>query len=114
MHNRAMRFNPGVGKYKPYDAIVGEMGWKPTSVRQWKSVCSYWAKFTSIHTNRLNERIALWAASKSNMSNWKFSISEFLTANYLSQYTDIAQPITSSVSLFWSFEISDNILRNQK
>ena len=96
MHNRAMRFNPGVGKYKSYDAIAGEIGWKPTSVRQWKIVCSYWAKLTSIYTNKLNERIALWAASKSNSPNWKFS--EFLTANYLSQYTDIAQPITSSVS----------------
>ena len=50
-------------------------------------------------TNRLNKRNVLWAASKSNRSsrNWNFSISEFLTANDLSQYTDIAQPIISCV-----------------
>ena len=81
-----MRFYLGVGKYLPNDAIASEMGWKPTSVRQWKSVCLYLAKLTSMDTNRLNKRIALWAASKSDRScrNWNFSISEFLTANDLS------------------------------
>ena len=58
-----MRFYLGVGMYTPKDAIAGEMGWKPTSVCQWKSVCSYWAKLTSMNTNRLNKQIALWAAS---------------------------------------------------
>ena len=30
MHNRAMRFYLGEGKYTPNDAIAGEMGWKLT------------------------------------------------------------------------------------
>ena len=41
VHNRAMRFYLGVGKYTPHDAVAGEMSWQPPSVRQWKSVCSY-------------------------------------------------------------------------
>ena len=33
VHNRAMRFYLGVGKYTPNDAVAGEMGWQPPSVR---------------------------------------------------------------------------------
>ena len=33
VHNRAMRFYLGVGKYTPNDAVAGDMGWKPPSVR---------------------------------------------------------------------------------
>ena len=40
VHNRAMRFFFGVGKYTSNNAVSGEMAWKPTSVRQWKSVCT--------------------------------------------------------------------------
>ena len=41
VHNRAMRFFLGVGKYTPNDAVSGEMAWKPTSVRQWTNGQNY-------------------------------------------------------------------------
>ena len=68
VHNRAMRFSLGVGKYTPYDAVSVEMAWKPTSVRQWKSVCLYWSKLAAMGYSRLNKRIALWTSEKSSRS----------------------------------------------
>ena len=98
VHNRAMRFFLGVGRYTPNDAVAGEMGWKPTVVRQWKSVCLYWAKLSKIDNNRVNKRIASWGASKSNRSckNWFYSVSNFLITNNLSQYSDVDMQIGSS------------------
>ena len=93
VHNRAMRFFLGVGKYTPNDAVSGEMVWKPTSVRQWKSVFLYWSK-----NSRLNKRIALWASEKSSRSckNWMCSVSQFLIANNFRHYANIAEAIPSS------------------
>ena len=51
VHNRVMRFFLRVGRYTPNDAVAGEMGWKPTVVCQWKSVCLYWAKLSKIDNN---------------------------------------------------------------
>ena len=33
VHNRAMRFYLGVGRYTPMAAVVGDMGWIPSAVR---------------------------------------------------------------------------------
>ena len=98
VHNRAMRFFLGVGKYTPNDAVSGEMAWKPTSVRQWKSVCLYWSKLSAMGYSRLNKRIALWASGKSSRSckNWMYSVSQFLIANNLGHYANIAEAIPSS------------------
>ena len=63
-----MRFLFGVGKYTPNNAVVCEMGWKPTTVCELKSVCSSWVKIASIGNDRVNKRIALWVASKSSRS----------------------------------------------
>ena len=106
VHNRAMRFYLGVGKYTPNDAVAGDMGWKPPSLRQWKSVCSYWAKLSLMTNTRLNKRLALWAASKSSRSckNWTFLVADFLNANDMSTYADIVRPISSSVSFVDSVE----------
>ena len=54
VHNRDMRFFLGVGRYTPNDAVAGEMVWKPTSERQWKSVCLYWSKLAAMENSRLN------------------------------------------------------------
>ena len=83
VHNRALRFFLGVDKYTPNDAVLGEMAWKPTSVRQWKSVFLYWSKLSAVRYCRLNKRIALWASVKSSRSckNWMYSVSQFLIAN---------------------------------
>jgi hypothetical protein len=39
-----MRFFMGVGKYTPYDAMAGDMGWKPPYIRQWSNVFRHWAR----------------------------------------------------------------------
>ena len=109
VHNRAMRFYLGVGRYTPNDAVAGEMGWKPTTARQWKSVYSSWAKISRIDNNRVNKRIALWVASKSNRSckNWMFSVSDFLAANDLPEYTN---NIISSICKFVEDRVFENFV----
>ena len=47
VQNRAMRFYMGVGKYTPNDAIQGDMGWRPPSVKQWTCVFRHWARIMS-------------------------------------------------------------------
>lgn len=95
VHNRAMRFFLGVGKYTPNDAIAGEMGWKPAFVLQWKSICLYWSKLSAMNNDRLNKRVALWALSKSGRAckNWMYSVADFLNGNNLTQYANIAENI---------------------
>ena len=56
-----MRFFLGVGRYTPNDVVAGEMGWKPTVVRQWKSVYLYWAKLSKIDNNRVNKELIVGA-----------------------------------------------------
>jgi CDP-diglyceride synthetase len=34
VQNRAMRFYLGVGKYTPNLSVIGDMGWKPSIIRQ--------------------------------------------------------------------------------
>ena len=98
VHNRAMQFFLGVDKYTHNDAVSGEMAWKPTSVRQSKSVCLYWSKLSAMGYSRLNKRIALWASEKSSISckNWMYSVSQFLISNNLGHYANIAEAIPSS------------------
>ena len=83
-----------VDKYTLYDDIASEMGWKPTTVRQWKNVCLCWAKLSRI----VNKRVALWIASKSigPCKHWVSSVSGFLVTNNLPEYTDICVSIISS------------------
>lgn len=108
VHNRAMRFFLGVGKYTPNDAVSGEMAWKPTSVRQWKSVGLYWVKLAAMANSRLNKRIAVWASLKSSRSckNWMYSVSEFLIALNLIQDADITETIPSSAQFISVIENS--------
>ena len=79
-----MRFYLGVGRNTPNDAVAGELAWKPTSVRQWKSVGLYSSKLAAMENSRLNKRIFLWADEKSGRSckNWMHLVSEFLAANH--------------------------------
>jgi len=98
VHNRAQRFFLGVGKYTPNDGISGDMGWIPPQVRQWKSVTLYWSRLSYMNSTRVNKRIALWVASKSNRlcKNWVFAIKQFLDVNNLNMYSSILQPMSSS------------------
>ena len=44
VHNRAMRFFIGTGKYTPTAAVFGNMAWEPPIVKQWKCISSHWAR----------------------------------------------------------------------
>ena len=111
-----MRFYLGVGRYTPNDAVAGEMAWKPTSVRQWKSVGLYWSKLAAMENSRLNKRISLWAYEKSGRSckNWMYLVSEFLVANHFEQYSNITVAIPSSRRFVADFEntIYENFVTN--
>ena len=61
VQNRAMRFFLGTGKYTPNAAVYGEMGWQPTNIKQWKSVCIYWNRMVHMDISRINKRVFLWS-----------------------------------------------------
>ena len=95
VHNRAMRFFLGVGKYTPTVAVAGEMGWIPTNVRQWKIVVNFWARISCTNSSRLNKRVALWAFAKSDQcKNWYFWVKKLLKKLTLHQFCDISIPIS--------------------
>ena len=59
VHNRAMRYFLGVGKYTPNTALAGEMPWIPPLVRQWKTIALSWSRLSCSFQSRVNKRIAL-------------------------------------------------------
>ena len=65
VHNRAMRYFLGVGKYTPNTELTGEMAWIPPTVRQWKTIALFRSRLSCSFQSRVNKRIALWANNKS-------------------------------------------------
>jgi hypothetical protein len=61
VQNRAMRFYLGVGKYTPNLSVIGDMGWKPSIIRQWPCVLRNWQKCTRMDSTQLNKKVFLWA-----------------------------------------------------
>ena len=57
VQNKAMRFFMGAGKYTPNDAIAGDMGWKPTYIRQWSNVFRHWARCSIMEHDRINFKV---------------------------------------------------------
>ncbi len=55
----------GVGKYTPNAAIHGHMGWVLPNQRQWLNVNRHWCHLMNMDSEHLNQRIFLWAISKS-------------------------------------------------
>ncbi|MES9880125.1 MAG: reverse transcriptase family protein [Sedimenticola sp.] len=74
VHNRAMRYYLGVGRYTPNAALGGEMGWTPPYVRQWKSVSAYVFRLKSMGNDRVNKRIFDWSKrmAGNRCKNWAF------------------------------------------
>lgn len=75
-----MRFYLGVGKYTPNAAVVGEIGWQPIIIEQWKSTCNLGSRCFTQSEDRLNKRIFSWALSKRNdrCKNWPHFVKEKL------------------------------------
>ncbi len=91
VHNRAMRFFLGVGKYTPNAALAGEMAWQPPIIRQWKTVISMWSRICNTQATRINKRLSLWANSKSSSScrNWYFNVKHKLASCNINDFMDI-------------------------
>ena len=67
VHNRAMRFFLGTGKYTPNVAVQGEMGWKPINIDQWKAICNHWSRCFNYDSSRLNKAVFNWTVIKGNI-----------------------------------------------
>ncbi len=82
----------GTGKYTPTAAVSGDMGWKPSYVSQWKSICTHWHRHVCMVTSRLNKRIFKWAYNKANRSckNWFHVITDTLKSIGHERYIDIS------------------------
>ena len=78
VHNRAMRFYLGVGKYTPTAAVTGDMGWLPADIKQWETICSYWHRIVQMSDIRTNKCILVWACQKENRlcKNWVYIVTE--------------------------------------
>ena len=91
VQNRAIRSFMGVGKYTPNDAIQGDMGWRPPSVKQWTCVFRHWARCNIMCTDRLNYRMFKWCYSNAlnKRRNWCFRIMSKFKECDLDLYTDL-------------------------
>lgn len=114
VHNRALRFFLGVGKYSPNDGISGDMGWKPPIVRQWKCISLYWSRLSNMNTTRINKRVALWAYSKASRScrNWHFNVKNHYEFNDFLMYTSFANPISRSFAHDVEVKTFDNYINS--
>ena len=94
VHNRAMRFYLGVGKYTPNAAVSGEMGWVPPVVRQWKHIANFWVRLSQTNDTRLNKRIAMWAHGKSSRcKNWFSVIGKHFTQFKIENFNNLDRPL---------------------
>ena len=102
VHNRAQCFFLGVGKFTPTDGVSGDLGWKPTFVRQWKCIASYWSRLSSMNDDRLNKRIAVWAdgISSHRCKNWFFNVKHFLNDNNLLATQSLNYPLSNDFVKF--------------
>ena len=114
VHNRAMRFFLGVGKYTPTDGVSGDMGWKSPLVRQWKCISLYWSKLSHMNVERVNKRVALWAYSKATRSckNWYFNVKTYYNENGFPMYSNFVNPISRSFAHDVEIKTFDNCLNS--
>lgn len=95
VQNRAMRFFLGVGRYTPTAAVSGDMGWTTPVIRQWKSICNFWARYSMLSSHRINKRIFLYANQKCNnrCKNWPFRIRKHLNNINCSTFNNVEHVI---------------------
>ena len=80
IHNRAMRFYLGTGKYTPNAALIGDMGWEPIMVNIYASLANHWARCINMDNTRINKQVFLYSVRKSASSckNWTFRVKRIL------------------------------------
>ena len=52
VQNRAMRFFLGLRMFAPNNAVIGDMGWTPSYVLQWRSVVGFYRRLCHITADR--------------------------------------------------------------
>ena len=69
---RASRAFPGVGRYSPNNAVIGDIGWTPPVVRQKSAMIKWWCKLVRMRPNRLTRHIfeACFYHSEKSRNNW--------------------------------------------
>ena len=79
VHNRAMRYFMGVGRYTPSAALVGDMGWIPPLIRQWQSICNQWTRFAKMDSFRMNKQVFMYGLrmANDNCKNYMYRIKEY-------------------------------------
>ena len=93
-----MRFYLGTGKYTPNAAVIGDMGWEPTTVRQLATVSTFWARCVNMGEDRVNKLVFNYCLEKAGPSckNWAFRDREILHNYNLGIYTDSERSISKS------------------
>ena len=96
VHNRAMRFFLGTGKYTPNAAVSGDMGWQPVPTKIWKSICIYWSRMVHMDEGRINKRIFAWSDKKAGRGckNHTFQVKENLRKLGFGQYSNVRMPFS--------------------
>ena len=79
VQNKACRYFLGVGKYAPNTAVMGDMGWIPTHVRQWFAVARQFCRLQNMSDKYISKRIFNWANAKpSKYNNWPNRVRKYL------------------------------------
>ena len=99
VQNRAQRFFLGVGKYTPVAALQGDMGWEPSTVKQWVCIGRLWVRMANTADDRLNKRIAMWAYGKASFRcrNWFYTVRKRLSDLQINDALNICQPVDSNI-----------------
>ena len=90
VQNRAMKFFLGTGKCTPSAAVIGDMGWEPALVRQWKCVISHWYRCKNWENTDLRSVVFNWALSNVNNKchNWCSKVKKELVSLGFTKFID--------------------------
>ena len=99
IHNRAMRFYLGTGKYTPNAALIGDMGWEPIIVKQYASVANFWARCINMDDTRINKKVFSYSVRKSGPSckNWAFRVKCLLQDHRCNEFCNIENFVCKTV-----------------
>lgn len=91
----------GVGKYTPNDAINGDMGWRPPSVKQWTCIFRHWARCSVMTNDRINYKVFKWSHKNAvnNKKNWCNRVMKKLKGCNFDLYTSIDSVLHKNIVL---------------
>lgn len=83
-----------MGRYTPNSAVQGDIGWKPTELRQWSTVINQWLRLKNMDRERLNRKIFDWAESNANRrcQNFNYRVNKMLEEAGLQYQFGVTNP----------------------